>query len=74
MSALGLHGPAMFSDGDYRSLEACQRTGESLVVRLDQREVELEKRYTRTSKDGRNISKAYGARKWEFECMPTDKG
>lgn len=74
MSALGLHGPAMFSDGDYRSLDACNRTGQNMVVLLNERELEREKQFTTVSKNGLDITKAYSARKWEFQCLPTDKG
>jgi hypothetical protein len=74
MSSLGLHGPATFSDGDYRSLDACQRTGQNMVVLLNEREIELEKQFTSVHKNLQLTTKAYSARIWEFECFPTDKG
>lgn len=63
---------ATISDGDYRSLEACTRTGENSVLVLNQSELEREKKHTTVYANGNTVI-AYSARIWSAQCLPTEK-
>ena len=65
-------GAVAIADGGYKSEALCQRTGTEAVARLERREAELEKANTTVS-PGITVQ-GYRARKWSYECLPTDKG
>jgi hypothetical protein len=63
---------ATISDGAYRSMDACTRTGENSVLALNQTELELESKHTKVYTNGDKVI-AYRARAWSFQCLPTEK-
>ncbi|MBO1859284.1 hypothetical protein J4G52_37650 [Burkholderia cenocepacia] len=65
-------GAVAMADGGYKSETLCQRTGTEAVARLERREAELEKANTTVS-PGITVH-GYRARKWSYQCLPTDKG
>lgn len=63
---------ATISDSDYRSMDACTRTGENSVLALNLSELELERKHTKVYANGDKVI-AYRARTWSFQCLPTEK-
>jgi hypothetical protein len=64
---------ATISDSDYRSMDACTRTGEnSVLAPQPQTELELESKHTKVYTNGDKVI-AYRARAWSFQCLPTEK-